>query len=162
PHAARYHLRGTLHAGGSRLTASLIEAPSGRLIWAGAFEACASAFEQRAAAIVRAVEPALLVAEVERATCARDPTGWDLTMRPLPLATSAEPSGADKALVLLEQAMALSPHDPLPLAIAAWCHGLRAGHHFVARPAVERAAARALAERAARLNAGDALAETML
>jgi hypothetical protein len=39
---------------------------------------------------------------------------------------------------------------------------LRAGHHFTARPEAERAAASELAARAAKLNAGDALAETML
>jgi hypothetical protein len=46
--------------------------------------------------------------------------------------------------------------------MAAWCRGLRAGHHFTAQPEVEREAARNLAQRAARLNAGDPLAETML
>jgi len=48
------------------------------------------------------------------------------------------------------------------MSIAAWCHGLRAGHHFTADPQVEKAAALELADRAARLNAGDPMAETML
>ena len=65
------------------------------------------------------------------------------------------------ALELLDEAMERAPRDPLPIATAAWCRGLRAGHHFTARPEVERAAASELAARAAKLNAGDALAETM-
>jgi hypothetical protein len=66
------------------------------------------------------------------------------------------------ALELLEKAMELAPHDPLPISLAAWCRGLRAGHHFTARPEAEKATARKLAARAAGLNAGDALSETML
>jgi hypothetical protein len=58
--------------------------------------------------------------------------------------------------------MQRAPHDPFPISMAAWCPGLRAGHHFTAHPEVEREAARKLAQRAARLNAGDPLAETML
>ena len=83
-------------------------------------------------------------------------------MRALPCVTSIEAAAEGMALELLHEAMERAPRDPLPISLAAWCHGLRAGHHFAARPEVERAAARELAERAARLSAGDPLAETML
>jgi len=48
------------------------------------------------------------------------------------------------ALELLHEAMERAPRDPLPISLAAWCHGLRAGHHFAACPEAEMAAARAL------------------
>ena len=83
-------------------------------------------------------------------------------MRALPCVTSIEAAAEGMALELLYEAMERAPRDPLPISIAASCHGLRAGHHFAARPEVEKAAARELAARAARLNAGDPLAETML
>jgi len=89
-------------------------------------------------------------------------TSWELTMRALPHLTMLEPAATAMALDLLERAMELSPHDPLPMAAAAWCHGLRAGHHFTARPAAEKALSRDLAARAAALNAGDVVAETMV
>jgi tetratricopeptide (TPR) repeat protein len=82
-------------------------------------------------------------------------------MRALPHLMTVEAAAEGMALELLENAMALAPNDPLPIAAAAWCHGLRAGHHF-SRKGSERAMARDLAARAALLNSGDALAETML
>ena len=84
---------------------------------------------------------------------AQDPerlNAWELTMRALSSALSLEPAAQGVALEWLEQAMELTPSDPLPVALAAWCHGLRAGHHFISRPDAERVSARSLAERAAK------------
>jgi adenylate cyclase len=83
-------------------------------------------------------------------------------MRALPCLTMVDAAAEGIALELLDEAIELAPHDPLPIAAAAWCRGLRAGHHFTARPEVERAAASELAARASKLSGGDALAETML
>jgi tetratricopeptide (TPR) repeat protein len=83
-------------------------------------------------------------------------------MRALPHLMTVEASAEGVAIELLEQAMEIAPLDPLPIAAAAWCHGLRAGHHFSAQASAERAMARDLAARAAGLSAGDGLAETML
>jgi adenylate cyclase len=58
--------------------------------------------------------------------------------------------------------MDLAPRDPMPMALAAWCHGQRGGHHFTAQPAVEKQAARELAARAAGLNAADPVATALL
>jgi hypothetical protein len=91
-------------------------------------------------------------------TCAA--RGWGRA-RALPHLMTVEAAAEGMALELLEKAMALAPNDPLPIAAAAWCHGLRAGHHF-SRQVSERAMARDLAARAALLNSGDALAESML
>jgi AraC-like DNA-binding protein len=169
PHA-RYHLAGQIREdqGRVRVLVKLLDALTGRYLWAAGWDGETHdpiGFEERVAiGVLRAIQPALRSAEVGRASrrdCA-NPTAWDLTMRALPCVTSVDAAGAGKALELLEQAMELAPNDPLPIAVAAWCRGLRAGHHFTVRPEAEKAAARALAVRAARLSNGDTLTETML
>jgi adenylate cyclase len=151
-----------------RVTIRLIDSLTGRYLWAAAWDGdCHDSFgfeERIGIAVARVVQPALRAAEVERASRLKrgELTAWELTMRALPCVTSIEAAGESMALELLDEAMELAPRDPLPISIAAWCHGLRAGHHFTAHPEVEKAVARELAGRAARLNACDALAETML
>jgi AraC-like DNA-binding protein len=171
PMHARYHLRGRLREDPRRrirVSVRLADALTGRYLWAGAWDGDSRdpiGFEERVAlGVGRAIQPPLLAAEVERASRRDrgDLTAWELTMRALPCVTKVEAEAEGMALELLEEAMERAPHDPLPMATAAWCHGLRAGHHFTIRPQLEKAAARELASRAAQLNAGDALAETML
>jgi AraC-like DNA-binding protein/tetratricopeptide (TPR) repeat protein len=171
PRNARYHLRGKVRSNdGGRLQAIviLIDASSGRYIWADNWAGdCrdALAFEERVATgVARAIEPALRDAEIDR-TCRgeqADLSAWELTMQALPRVLSLEAAAGSVALELLEQAMELAPRDPLPRSLAAWCHGLRAGHHFTRRREQEQEAARNLAAQAARLNVGDPLAETIL
>ena len=170
PSHARYHLRGCVRDDEHRVrvTIRLIDALTGCYLWAAAWDGdCNHSFEfaeRIGIAVARAVQPALRAAEVERTSRLErcELTAWELTMRALPCVTSIEAAGESMALELLDEAMELAPRDPLPISIAAWCHGLRAGHHFTARPDAEKALARELAGRAARLNACDALAETML
>jgi len=171
PTHARYHLHGKVREdlrGHLRVTVRLMDPLTGRHLWAAAWDGDRYdpiGFEERVAlGVGRAIQPALVAAEVERSSRAerRDLTAWGLTMRALPRVTKVEAEAEGIALELLEEAMERAPHDPLPIATAAWCHGLRAGHHFTRRPHLEKVAARELADRAAQLNAGDALAETML
>jgi AraC-like DNA-binding protein/tetratricopeptide (TPR) repeat protein len=171
PTHARYHLRGKLREdprGRIRVTVRLADALTGRYVWAAAWDGDGRdpiEFEERVAlGVSRAIQPAVRAAEVERASRRDrdDLTAWELTMRALPGVTKVEAAAEGMALELLDEAMERAPHDPLPIATAAWCRGLRAGHHFTLRPELEKAKALELAVRAARLNAGDALAETML
>jgi AraC-like DNA-binding protein len=167
---ARYHLRGSVRKDDQRVrvTTRLVDAVSGRCLWAAGWDGDDRdpiGFEERVAnGVARAIQPAVRGAEVERASQLNreDLTAWELTMRALPFVTKIDAAAEGMALELLDQAIELAPRDPLPISIAAWCHGLRAGHHFTARPEFEKAAARELASRAARLDAGDPLAETML
>jgi len=171
PPNARYRLHGKVREGahGSiRVIVRLLDAMAGRHLWAAAWEGDVRdpiGFEERVAhGVARAIQPALFDAEIDRAANLQrdDLTAWELTMRALPCVTAMDAAAEGMALELLDEAMERAPRDPLPIATAAWCRGLRAGHHFTARPEVERAAASELAARAAKLNAGDALAETML
>jgi tetratricopeptide (TPR) repeat protein len=151
-----------------RCTVALFDAASGRCLWAGAWEGereDALGFEERVAhGLVAKLQTMLRNAEIERA-CRKEPeqsTAWELTMRSLSRAVLLEPGAQTEALELAEQAIELAPLDPLPLAVAAWCHGMRAGHHFTARPTAERAAALALAGRSSQLSGRDPTAEALL
>ena len=171
PGNAQYHLHGKVRDDGKgrlRLTVTLVDAATGRHLWADRWDGerdDAFAFEERAATcIASAIQPSLRHAEIDRAWC-EDParlSAWELTMRALPRVLLLDAAAERMALELLEQAMELAPRDALPIALAAWCHGLRGGHHFTARPDKEKAAARSLAVRAAQLSTGDPLTETML
>ena len=168
---ARYHLRGKVRddsGGRLRVTVVLVEASTGRTLWADRWDGNRNdvfGFEEKVAAgVARVIQPALREAEIDRArrqdrACS---SAWELTMRALPRVVSLEAASEGIALELLDRAMELAPHDTLPMSVAAWCHGLRAGHHFTARREEEKAAARALAIRAAKLNTRDGLTETML
>jgi AraC-like DNA-binding protein/tetratricopeptide (TPR) repeat protein len=171
PSYAGYHLLGRLHAnaqGTLRATVRLVDAVTGRYVWAAGWDGDSRdliGLEERVArGVGRAIQPVLYTAEVDRVSAldGRDLTAWELTMRALPHLMMVEASAEGVAIELLQQAMEIAPLDPLPIAAAAWCHGLRAGHHFSAQASAERAMARDLAARAAGLSAGDGLAETML
>lgn len=170
PGRAKYHLRGKIrdNMGSMRITALLLDVVTGRYVWADHYDGDdgdLSWFQDRVTArMSRAVERSVRAIEIDRC-CRKDPSllnAWELTMRALPRALSLEPAAEGVALELLEQAMELAPEDALPVALAAWCHGLRAGHHFTSRPEIERELGRTLAARAAKLSFNDPLAETLL
>jgi AraC-like DNA-binding protein/tetratricopeptide (TPR) repeat protein len=171
PPKARYHLHGKIWTDGGgqlRATVTLLDASSGLHLWADCWDGRVDdtfEFEDRVSAqVTRALQQKLRDAEIDRA-CRKEPaqlTAWELTMRALPCLLAIEPAGERVALELLEQAMELAPQDALPVSMAAWCHGLRAGHHFTAQPDKELDGARILAARASSLDTGDPLAQTML
>jgi hypothetical protein len=140
---------------------------TGRYIWADRWDGESDdsfAFQERvAASVASSIERSVRDAEIILAGRKRDEelNAWQLTMQALPHALSIEPAAQAQALELLGRAMELAPADALPPAVAAWCHGQRGGHHFTERPAVEKQAARDLAARAARLNAGDPVVEAL-
>ncbi len=168
---SRYRLRGKVRGdsrGRLRVTVILTDASTGRHLWADHWDGArdeAFAFEERVASrAARAIELTLRDAEIDRVS-RKDPAelnAWELAMRAMPDVLSYKATAEARALELLERAMELAPHDPLPLSLAAWCHGVRACLHFTARPKEEQEKARQLSNRAAALNAGDSLTETIL
>jgi AraC-like DNA-binding protein len=167
---ARYQLHGRVHGGGQHLRAivMLSDLVSGRYVWADRWDGEVDegfAFEARVAlGVAMAVERSLHVAEVDRVR-AKDPDRlgpWELIMRALPLAMTIEAAAQAQALEFLERAMERAPHDALPTALAAWCHGTRGAHFFTVRPQEEKLAASRLAQRAAQLNSGDPRVEALL
>jgi len=171
PAHARYHLRGKVRddaAGHLRVTVTLIDVSAGRYLWADRWDSNRNNvfdLEERVAArIAGAIQPSVREAEIDRARRQDEAqlNAWGLTMRALPRVLSVAAAAEELALELLEQAMELAPADALPMALAAWCHGLRGGHNFCRHPEKERAAARDLARRAKQISMGDPLTETLL
>jgi len=168
---ARYHLRGSIRDDGGkrlRIVVMLADAASGRYLWADRWEGEAGdafAFtESVAVRVAVAVGRSVRQAEIDRAS-RKDPAhlrGWELTMRALPRAFMLERAPLAEAIELLERAMEMAPHDPLPAALAAWCRVNRGTHHLAAQPLAEKQAGHDLALRAARINSGDALVEALL
>jgi TolB-like protein len=154
PARARYDLRGTVRDDGNgrlRVTITLMDATAGRYLWADRRDGKSNdlfEFEERVAARIAAgIQPVMREAEIHRAgrRNAAELSAWELTMRALPRVLSVEAAAEEMALELLEQAMEYAPSDALPVALAAWCHGLRGAHNFSPRPDKEKVAARDLA-----------------
>jgi AraC-like DNA-binding protein/tetratricopeptide (TPR) repeat protein len=168
---ARYRLRGKVRGdsrGHLRATVLLADTSDGRYIWADRWHGErgeALAFQDRVAVgVAAAIQRVIHATEIERVRRV-DPvllSAWELTMRALPQVLSAAAGEQGMALELLEEAMGLAPNDPLPMSLAAWCHGLRGSVHLAPRHEEEKRRARELAARAAALNSGDAPTEALL
>jgi adenylate cyclase len=129
----RYVLEGSLRKAGNRVrvTAQLIEAGTGAHVWAERYDrALDDIFEVQddiTLSVVGAIEPSLRQAEIERARRKRPDNldAYDLYLRALPHAYVLMPGEADKALALLDRALALQPDYPAAQAAAAWCYEMR-------------------------------------
>ena len=169
PRDARYHVHGTVHtgeAGQLRIKITLSHARNGRCLWAdlwtGEREDTFTFEEQVAQRITAKLQSVIRELEIDLAW-RKEPeelTAWDLAMRGLSRALAFDPASLGEGLEIAERAIELTPRDPLPLALAAWCQVMGAGgsRHWAAK----HAAGRALAERAARLNNTDPIVDVLL
>ena len=135
----RYVLEGSVRRSGNRLriTGQLIEAESGRHVWAERFEGeMEDVFDLQdriGESIVSAMEPSMRRADVERARA--KPTSslqaYDLLLRALPgLMPGADRAGNDEALALIRRALERDPHYANAMALGALaCVGRVAGGH---------------------------------
>lgn len=166
PPEGRYYLHGSIRNvgnGGPRIRMPLIDRSSNRYIWAESVEPGAgrdTRYEDWLSSLVaNALRSIIRDAEIDR-VAGKDPvqlTACEPSMRALPMVIAADPAAHVEALELLDGAMELTPRDPVPGALAAWCHGLRAGHHFTCNPQTERDQAVRPASDASMLSAGDPL-----
>jgi adenylate cyclase len=152
----RYVLEGSVRkaAGRVRITGQLVEAESGRHIWAERYDrALDDVFalqDEITASVVGAIEPSLRQAEIERVKRKRPDSldAYDLVLRAAPLVDPPMPDGASQALLLLEQALARDPDYALAHGYAAFCHEIlfmRAGGREQNRQAAIRHAHAAVA-----------------
>jgi len=126
----RYVLEGSVRraAGRVRITGQLIEAESGRHIWAERYDrAIDDVFalqDEITLSVVGAIEPSLRRAEIERVRRKRPDCldAYDLVLRAIPFVDIPMPEGASQALQLLGQALALEPNYALAHGYAAFCH----------------------------------------
>src|SRR5499427_7295849 len=129
----RYVLEGSLRKAGNRvrLTAQLIEAGSGRHVWAERYDRALDDIfavqDEITLSVVGYIEPSLRQAEIERAKRKRPDNldAYDLYLRALPSAMVFMPGDADKALPLLRQSLDLDPSFASAHAAAAWCYEQR-------------------------------------
>jgi adenylate cyclase len=132
----RYALEGSVRRAGGRLriAAQLVEAETGRHVWAERFDGdAADVFDLQdrvTEAVAGAVEPSLQAAEVRRAQArpTGDPGAYELYLRALPCFRAATREGSDAALGLLRRAAALDPDFALARAFAAKCLQRRVVH----------------------------------
>ena len=145
----RYVLRGSVRRSGDhvRLTGQLTETDTAVHVWADRYDGTLGDIftlqDQMTMSVIGAVEPTLRKAEVERARRKRPENldAYDLFLRALPLATTAMPEDAERALGLLEEAIRLEPDYAAVHGFIAWCHEqryLRAGLHAETREAALR------------------------
>ena len=152
----RYVLEGSVRKLGNRvrITAQLIDAANAAHVWAERYDRALDDIfalqDELTISVVGAIEPSLRQAEIERARRKRPDSldAWDLYLRALPFAATAMPEDADKALLLLERAIALAPNYAIAHAMIAWCHEqryLRGGMLAETRAAASRHARAAIA-----------------
>src|SRR5262252_5822564 len=125
----RYVLEGSVRKAATkvRITSQLIEAETGRHIWAERYDrAMDDVFalqDEMTLSVVGAIEPSLRQAEIERVKRKRPEhlDAYDLVLRAMPFALASMPESALQALPLLERALALEPDYALAHGYAAYC-----------------------------------------
>jgi adenylate cyclase len=150
----RYLIEGSVRKSGDRvrITAQLIDGPSGNHLWADRYEgALTDVFDLQdriTESIVGAIQPSVRSAEIERSRRKRPESldAYDLVLRAYPNVWSLERGANDAALKLLDQAIAIEPDYPLAISLAAWCHAQRCVYNWAADPASERIEALRLAQ----------------
>jgi adenylate cyclase len=134
----RYVLEGSVRKAGGRvrIITQLIEADTGTHLWADRFEgSLEDVFDLQdrvAFGVAGVIEPTLQQAEIERARRKRQDNldAYDLYLRALPFAFVGMPETAQKALNMLERAVAIDPEYGAAHGFIALCHEnlyLRAG-----------------------------------
>ncbi|TPJ31558.1 winged helix-turn-helix domain-containing tetratricopeptide repeat protein [Mesorhizobium sp. B2-7-2] len=136
----RYLLEGSVRKAGDRvrITGQLVDAETGRHVWADKFDGrLEDIFELQdriTEAIVGAVEPTLKLAELQRmrGRATDSLAAYDLCLRALPNINSVITTRKfnDDALGLLYRAVALDPGYSLAKALAAYAYVLRKSQHW--------------------------------
>jgi adenylate cyclase len=166
----RYLLEGSVQKTGNRvrITVQLIDAVDDAHVWAnrvdGTFEDIFDLQDRVTERVAGALQPSIRQAEIERAR--RKPPqelgAYGYTMRALPFVWALEKEASEKALDLLERALAIDDAYPLALSLAGWCHAQRLVYNWASEPDLARAEALAHAERAGELAADDPLVLAVL
>jgi TolB-like protein/tetratricopeptide (TPR) repeat protein len=130
-----YVLEGSVRRGGDRLriTGQLIDASSGRHLWADRFDGDLSDVfdlqDRITESVVAVIEPTVQFAEVERQKSSKPSQldAYDLLLRAYGLEHAFTAESTAAALTCLDRALAIDPTYAPALAMAAYCHALR---HF--------------------------------
>jgi TolB-like protein len=159
-----YVLEGSVRRVGNRLriTGQLIDAPSGRHLWADRFDGdLADVFDLQdriTESVVAAIEPTVQLAEVERQKSSKPSRldAYDLLLRAYGLEHAFTAESTADALACLDRALAVDPTYAPALAMAAYCHALRHFQGWIASEDTHEAQGERLAWRAVELAPNDA------
>lgn len=164
----RYVLEGSVRKAGNRIriTAQLIDAPTGGHLWAerfdGGLEDIFDLQDQVTARVVGEIAPRLEQAEIERAK--RKPTdsldAYDYYLRGRANLNRGSRDATDEALGQFYQALQIDPDFASAHAMAAWCYFWRKVNGWMTDRAQEIAEGVRLAHRAIELGEDDAVALT--
>jgi adenylate cyclase len=165
-----YMLEGSVQKIGNqlRIIVQLIETEAGAHVWSSRYDGTVDEFfdlqDRITQQVAGALQPSIRLAEIERSRRRRpqDLGSYDYTIRAMPHAWGLEKEESDRALELLEQALAIDPKYPLALALAGWCHAQRSVYNWADDLADNKEKARLLTERAADLSGDDPLILTVL
>jgi adenylate cyclase len=167
---ARYAVTGTVRRSGDRvrITASLIDAPTGHNLWSGRYDATLDDLfavqDEITEKIVTSIEPEVQRAEHERSI--RKPTGdmtaWDRVMRANWLRWEMTNAANSEAIKLLEEAIRLDPHLSTAWSGLAHCHWLDGVLGWTVDPARTFLESERCARMALSLDESDWIAHTLL
>jgi len=157
-------LEGSVRRGGNRLriTGQLIDASSGRHLWADRFDGDpGDVFDLQdriTESVVAVIEPTVQLAEVERQKSSKPSRldAYDLLLRAYGLERAFTAESTAAALACLDRALAIDPAYAPALAMAAYCHALRHFQGWVAPGDTHEAEGVRLAWRAVELSPNDA------
>jgi len=129
----RYVLEGSVRKSGNRvrITAQLIETESGVHIWAERYDRLLDDVfalqDELTASAIGAIEPSLRKAETDRVKRKRPDNldAYDLVLQALPFTYGHIAEDADRAMPLLERALAFEPDYAAAHAALAWCYHFR-------------------------------------
>jgi adenylate cyclase len=166
----RYLLAGSVRKAKDRVrvTAQLIDATTGSHIWSerydGGMEDIFDLQDRITANIAGAIQPSLLIAEIERTKQKRPESldAYECLLRAYPYIWAFDPLANATALEHLRRAIEIEPDYPLALALAAWCQARRVIYNWT--PALDEAKAEGLrlAKSASDANSGDPAVLTAL
>jgi TolB-like protein len=159
-----YVLEGSVRRGGNRLRISgqLIDAASGRHLWADRFDGDLSDVfdlqDRITESVVAAIEPAVQLAEIERHRSSKPSKldAYEFLLRAYALEHEFTAESIAAALACLDQALALDPTYAPAMAMAAYCHALRHFQGWIAPDNAHSAEGVRLAWRAVELAPNDA------
>jgi TolB-like protein/tetratricopeptide (TPR) repeat protein len=159
-----YVLEGSVRRGGDRLriTGQLIDAASGRHLWADRFDGDLSDVfdlqDRITESVVAVIEPTVQSAEVERQKSSKPSRldAYDLLLRAYGLEHAFTAESTAAALTCLDRALAIDPAYAPALAMAAYCHALRHFQGWAAPDDTHEAEGVRLAWRAIELAPNDA------
>jgi adenylate cyclase len=166
----RYVVQGSVRVAGPsiRVSIELIDGPSRQELWSQRFDGQqdeAFALQDRVTeAIIGALEPSILVAEVERVRRKKPENmeAYDCVLRGMPKCWALTKTACLEAMGLLETAIAADQEYGLAHALLSWCHGQQSVYNWTDDPAHHKQRALQLARRAATLDGGDPLVLVLL